>query len=360
MRWPHFAVLASPTNLLVFVLSAQLRFIIACTVMAHWLHFPVTQLLAYSAVPVLEPASPGAAAIRHLFIIVLLICSAIFLIVVGLIIISLLRFRAHGSAPPLQNFWNHRAEIGWTIPPVLIVLFLAVVSAKLIVNEERGPEFSSPEAGNADLTVVGHQWWWEVRYAGTNAVTANEIHIPIGRKLRVQIDSADVIHSFWLPQLGPKKDMIPGWHNFVWLEADRAGIYDGACTEFCGDQHAWMRFIVIAEDESQYQTWLTHQSEMAPIPTSPAAKAGMNIFFAQTCANCHAISGTSAVANAAPDLTHLATRRDLAAGVISNTPENLRRWLADPQQIKPGCKMPNFGFNNDQLDHLLAYLETLR
>jgi cytochrome c oxidase subunit 2 len=327
----------------------------------QWLHSPVTLgLPANAAVQVLDPVSPDAAAVRHLFIVALIVCAVIFSIVAGLIAVSLFRFRARDSGTPRQWFGSHRAEVGWIVPPAVIVLFLAVGSAKVIVSQNAAPAHELPDAGTPDLTVVGHQWWWEVRYAGSTAVTANEIHIPVGRKLRVQVDSADVIHSFWVPRLGPKKDMIRGHPNFMWLQADRAGVYEGACSEFCGDQHAWMRFTVVAEDEPAYQKWLAHQAQPAPPPTSPAATAGRNIFFAQTCANCHAIAGTSAVANAAPDLTHFAGRTDLGAGVMANTPQNLARWLSNPQRVKPGCQMPNFNLGNEQLDQLIAYLETLR
>ena len=214
--------------------------------------------------------------------------------------------------------------------------------------------------GEADIVVVGHQWWWEVRYPGSGAVTANEIHIPIGRRFRVRVESADVIHSFWVAQLGPKMDMIPGHPNFVWLEADRAGVYDGACAEFCGDQHAWMRFRVVAEPVPQYEAWLAHQAQPAPTSAGAVAEAGTRFFFAQACANCHAIKGTSAIADAAPDLTHLASRTELAAGRIANNPQNLARWLRNPQAIKPGCQMPNFTLNDEQLTQLVAYMEGLK
>ena len=316
--------------------------------------------LASASVPVLDPASPNAATIYHVFGVVFLICMLILAIVVGLIVTALVRFRVTERVTPKQEFGSHRAEVVWTLFPVLIVFGLSIVSAKLVFSIIALPTREVSEAGDADLIVVGHQWWWEVRYPASGAVTANEIHVPVGRKLRVRVEAADVIHSFWVPQLGPKMDMIPGRHNFVWLQADRAGTYDGACSEFCGAQHAWMRFVVVAEPEPQYQAWLTHQIQPAPDPAGAPALAGRNFFFSQTCANCHAIGGTSAIANAAPDLTHVASRSQLAAGVISNTPEALARWLRDPQQIKPGCQMPNFGLNENQVTQLVAYLEGLR
>jgi len=212
----------------------------------------------------------------------------------------------------------------WAALPVLIVIAFSFISAKFIVSHEAN-------AGDADVVVVGHQWWWEVRYPTARAVTANEIHIPVGRKLRVRVESADVIHSFWVPQLGPKMDMIRGHPNFVWLQADQPGTYEGACSEFCGDQHAWMRFIVIAESETEFKQWLAQQARPAESASSEAAKAGKDFFFAQSCANCQAI-GASATATAGPDLTHLASRRQLAAGMLDNTHENLTRWLKNPNK----------------------------
>lgn len=205
----------------------------------------IDPLAASATVPVLNPASPDAATIRHLFFVVFLICCAIFLVVVALILTSVIRFR--GGSTPVQEFGRPRSEAIWAIAPVLIVFALSTVSTKLILSILAMPTSRISEAGNADLLVVGHQWWWEVRYPAAGAVTANEIHIPVGRKLRVRVETADVIHSFWVPQLAPKMDMIPGHPNFVWLEADRPGVYEGSCAEFCGNQHAWMRFIIVAE-----------------------------------------------------------------------------------------------------------------
>ncbi|MGA2231691.1 MAG: cytochrome c oxidase subunit II [Tepidisphaeraceae bacterium] len=315
--------------------------------------------LADSTVPVLDPASPNAAAIYHLFFVVSLICLAIFVIVATLICMSVVRFRASGGELPAQNFGSDRSEIIWTIFPVVIVLFLAVMSAKLVLSAQASASVDVAGPGNADLIVVGHQWWWEARYPGSGVVAANEIHVPIGHKFLVRVDSADVIHSFWVPQLAPKMDMVPGQHNYVYLQADQPGVYDGACSEFCGDQHAWMRFIVVAQSESEYAQWLASQALPGRVPSAPYALAGRKIFFTQTCINCHAIGGTSAIANAAPDLTHISLRRQLAAGVIPNTPDNLARWLRNPQDIKPGCKMPDFGLDDNQVNQLVAYLEGL-
>jgi cytochrome c oxidase subunit 2 len=317
-------------------------------------------MLASSLVPVLDPMSPNAAAICSIFLVVLLISLAIFVVVVALIGTSMVRFRSKDGTLPKQAFGSRTAEIFWTLPPLLIVLSLGVASAKLIYSISALPSRSVSPTVAADLVVVGHQWWWEVHYPQSGAVTANEIHVPIGKKLCVQVDSADVIHSFWTPQLAPKVDMVPGQHNFLWLEADAAGTYDGACSEFCGDQHAWMRFIVIAEPEAQYQAWLTQQAKPAYMPDSPVALAGRNFVLSQTCLNCHEIRGINASVAAGPDLTHVTSRRLLGAGVLENTPQTMERWLSNPNQYKPGCMMPNFALNQQQLKEVTAYLESLR
>jgi cytochrome c oxidase subunit II len=319
--------------------------------------------LASSVVPVLDPASPNARVLDHLFMGVLVVCTIILFIVVGLIGVSLGRFRASGNGTdPPQDFGNRRAEFLWLMPPVLIVLVFAIISAKLVfaINVPAMRELSEGGSDAADVIVVGHQWWWEVRYPASGAVTANEIHIPVGRQMRVRLDSADVIHTFWVPQLGPKKEMIPGHPNYIWLQADRPGVYEGACAQFCGDQHAWMRFIVVADEPSVYRIWIKNQARPAIESNSSLALAGRRIFFAQTCANCHTIAGTTARANAAPDLTHISTRAQLGAGVMDNSPQALARWLKNPQEIKPRCMMPNFGFSDQQVTELTVYLEGLR
>ena len=218
-----------------------------------------------SAAPVLDPASKDAAAIHHLFLLVFIICLAILVVIASLVLVSLKRFRANGDMLPQQNFGSHRSEMIWAALPVLIVIALSFISAKFIVSHDAG-------AGEADIVLVGHQWWWEVRYPTAGAVTANEIHIPVGRKLRVRVESADVIHSFWVPQLGPKMDMVRGHPNFVWLQADQPGTYEGACSEFCGDQHAWMRFIVIAESETEFKQWLPGRRGRRNLPPARPPK----------------------------------------------------------------------------------------
>jgi cytochrome c oxidase subunit 2 len=192
-------------------------------------------------------------------------------------------------------------------------------------------------------------------------VTANEIHIPAGKPLSVRLDSKDVLHEFWVPELARKMTTVPGQLNHIWLQADKPGVYIGTCSEFCGAQHAWMRILVVAEEPSKFEEWQRAQLQPSRTPTSDAAAKGLALFQTSTCMNCHAIGGvTGADSRVAPDLTHVASRRQLGAGILENTPANMRRWLKNPQHIKPGSLMPDFNFTDQELDELREYLETLR
>jgi cytochrome c oxidase subunit 2 len=305
--------------------------------------------------PVFDPASPQAGAISSLFALVLVICGVILLIVAGMVCTALIRYRHRPNSPdPPAYFGNRKLEIIWTVVPMLVIFWLFVLTV-------RGMQESDPPASqDSDLVVIGHQWWWEVRYAQAGVVSANEIHIPVGRNWRVRLESTDVIHNFWVPQLARKIQMIPGQPNYIWLEADSSGIYDGSCAEYCGAEHAWMRFTVIAESPAAYAAWLSKQEKPAVVPTTDSARAGLKIFQTMTCINCHSIRGVSMAGNAAPDLTHLASRATLGAGVLSNTEANLFLWLKNPQAAKPGCLMPDLKLTDAQAHALVSYLETLQ
>lgn len=316
-----------------------------------------------STFPVFDPASPQAESIRDLFVHVLLISAGIFAIVSGLICVALYRFRATEKLP-VQDFGSHRREIAWMAGPVIIVVWIAAISIKLILTINALPTQYVPgataEEDGVDIIVTGHQWWWEIEYPESGIVSANEIHIPTGKKLRVALRSEDVIHCFWVARLTRKMDAIPGHENFVWLEADKPGTYQGRCAEYCGTQHAWMNFLVIAHEPDDFAAWQQREKQVPAPPNEKLASDGQALFMKLTCSQCHAVAGSAAKEDFAPDLTHLASRAQLGAGVIKNTPENLRTWLANPQAVKPGCKMPNFKLKDEQLDQLVAYLETLR
>ena len=305
-------------------------------------------------ISVFSPASPQGKAISDLFCAVLVICAVVLAIVTGLIAYSLVRCRARqGGGEPRQVFGSHRFEIAWTVVPFLVLMWIFALTVRAMRVSD------PPEAGPPDLIVTGHQWWWEVRYAKPAFVTANEIHIPVGKPLSVRLTAADVIHDFWAPQLARKMDMIPGLTNHIWLQADKPGTYLGACAEYCGAEHAWMRFLVIAQPQSEFDAWAAHQAQPAA-PSSGPEERGRQIFLEMTCANCHAIQGVSTVTNVAPDLTHLASRRTLGAGAAQNTPADLARWLKNPQAIKPACRMPNLNLPTPQVNDLLSFFEGLK
>jgi cytochrome c oxidase subunit 2 len=304
---------------------------------------------------VLQPHSPQARAIFDLALKSSVILAVIFAIVAGAVIYALMRFRwREGETDPRQVEGNTTIEIVWTAIPCVIVVALFALTAQTMSLAD------PPPAPKPDLLVIGHQWWWEARYLQSGAVAANEIHIPVGRALSIRFDSADVLHEFWVPQLARKIAAIPGHPNQIWIEADTPGTYLGVCSEFCGTEHAWMHFLVIAETRKEFAAWESHQVQPAAPPTAPQAVKGLALFEQSSCVSCHSIGGTDARARVGPDLTHFASRRQIGAGIASNTPENLRRWLADPQEVKPGAKMPNFKLTDEQLGQLVAYFEGLR
>jgi cytochrome c oxidase subunit 2 len=302
------------------------------------------------AIAVFNPNSSQAGAIADLFYIILGICAVILLIVSGMIVYSLLRFRSRGEGEdPNQVTGNKTVEVVWTVIPILLIAFMSYISARAMTSMEA--PYATP-----DLTVIGHQWWWEVRYP-SGAVTANEVHFPAGRKLLVRLESADVIHDFWAPRLARKMDMVPGHTNHIWLQADSPGTYYGACAEYCGAQHAWMRFTVIAEAPEQFAQWQQQQLQPMRAASTEEARRGAQLFRDKTCVNCHALGKSLSAPNAGPDLAHLDTRQTLAAGRLTNTFENLERWLKDPQEFKPGVLMPNLQLSDKEARELAMFLE---
>lgn len=295
---------------------------------------------------------PQVGAISGLFAVVLVICGGILAFVVAWIVACILLCRAKDGAPePEQIKGRKNLEITWTAIPFLIVVFIFCMTARVMSTSD--PAESRPP----DLIITGHQWWWDVRYASNGVHTANEIHIPIGVPLLADIESADVLHDFWAPQLARKIHAVPGHPNHIWLQADKAGTYQGECAEYCGTQHAWMRFLVIAEKPEDFNRW--RETQLRPLPTTNFGMAaeGRRVFDQYSCVNCHAVAGVATNATAAPDLTHVAARETLGGCVITNTPESLARWLRNPQGLKPGCLMPNFGLTEDQVRQLVAFFE---
>jgi cytochrome c oxidase subunit II len=219
------------------------------------------------------------------------------------------------------------------------------------------------DRGALTVLVTGKQWWWEIRYLRGNdevASTANEIHIPVGQPVVFKLQATDVIHSFWVPTLAGKTDLIPGRTNQTWLQADRPGVYRGQCAEYCGEQHAHMSFEVIAEPLAQFHRWLAHQAEPARDPADERARKGRMVLENSPCAMCHQVRGTQAGGRVAPDLTHLASRRYIASGTLPNNRGSLAGWIVNSQGVKPGNHMPRINLDSESLDNLLVYLETLK
>jgi cytochrome c oxidase subunit 2 len=312
------------------------------------------QLALANIFPTFDPQSPYARAILDMGIVMLIVCAIIFVIVSGLIGYALVRGRQRGEGEPEQFAGSEKVEIVWTVIPLLIVAMLFGLTARAMQLSD------PPAAKEPDLIVIGHQWWWEIRYPKSGAVTANEIHIPIGKSLSVRLDSTDVLHEFWAPQLTRKMTTVPNAGKHIWLRADKPGTYLGVCSEYCGTQHAWMRFLVVAEPEQEFEKWQAAQLAPAPVPTSGLAAQGAQLFKDLTCVNCHAIGGTAATARVAPDLTHFSSRMQLGAGVVPNTRDNQWRWMKNPQSVKPGVKMPDFKLSDEQTTQIVDYLQTLK
>jgi len=240
--------------------------------------------------------------------------------------------------------------------PVVTLVVLFAVSDVYLVRQTSPP---NPRTAAMTVDVIGHQWWWEVRYPSTRAVTANEIHIPLDTRVNLVATTADVIHSFWVPELNRKIDMVPGRQNRILLYGTRVGEYRGQCSQFCGLQHANMAMKVFVQSPSAFRSWLASMSTPARPPSSAQATAGKQLFMSSQCASCHTIAGTAAQGTVGPDLTHVASRTTLAANTIPNTPTDLAAWIANPQAIKPGDRMPDLGLSRAAVQQVVAYLETL-
>jgi cytochrome c oxidase subunit 2 len=301
----------------------------------------------------LDPHSPQARAIADLFDDTLIVCAVIFTIVAVLVTYAVYRFRDRSSPAPVQIEGHTRFEIAWTIAPALVLVGIFFLTVRAVNG-------SDPVADREpDLTVIAHQWWWEIRYK-SGAVTANEIHIPTGKPLLVSVKSADVIHDFWVPDLARKIDAVPGRTSTIWMQADAPGNYLGTCAEYCGSQHAWMRILVVAQSEQEFGAWEHQTLERAPVPSADDAARGAKLFTQMTCVKCHAIAGNGEGGQAGPDLTHIQSRSTLGAGVMQNTPSELARWLKDPQDVKPASHMPNVQLSDAQIADFVAYFETLQ
>jgi len=294
---------------------------------------------------------PPADAIGTLALIVGVIALLIFIGVEAALVYAVWRYRASRNlgGQPATFERNRRLEIAWTAAPALILAVVFVLTLGTMA-----------EINGAGVTPVmriaatGHQWWWEFAYGGTK--TANELHVPVNTPIDLDLTSVDVIHSFWVPELGPKMDMLPGTTNHLRVLARRAGSYDGQCSEFCGVEHAWMRIRVIVQSQAEFDSWLAAQA----VPAVTHGGDGERVFLSNICVSCHTVRGSAAAGTAGPDLTHVAARATIGAGVLPNDVARMRAWIADPQRYKPGSLMPRVPLSDADLDALAAFLGALK
>jgi cytochrome c oxidase subunit II len=300
--------------------------------------------------------SDFARAILHVYSIVTWATAIIGVVVFVALFVTLVRFRARpgDTTLPRQIRGHTLLEIAWTIAPALALLVIAIPTIQVVFRTQS----AATPADALQVTVRGWQWWWEFRYPQLDLVTANELHLPEGRRVVLRLDGPDVIHSFWIPQLGGKRDVIPGRLNQITLTPERPGEYWGQCAEFCGASHANMGMRAVVQTAADFDAWVAQQ-RAAPAEAAGPAAAGKAVFAGSACVGCHTIKGVSA-GILGPDLTHFGSRAMLAAGMWPNTPENVAEWLKDPQRLKPGVKMPALGLSDDQAKAIAAYLTSLK
>ncbi|MDR3615271.1 MAG: cytochrome c oxidase subunit II [Candidatus Obscuribacterales bacterium] len=287
------------------------------------------------------------------------ICTIIFIVVAGLLVAIIGKFKTpenDDGSEPRQVRGNVRLEIVWTAIPLLIVIVLGVLTAivMLVVNPAVGSK-------KPDLIVVGHQWWWEYQYPKYGVTTANEFYLPLGKNSLVEVRSADVVHSFWVIAFGQKMDAIPGHPTNMWIHPTKKGLFLGTCSEYCGAQHGLMRIIANVVSPEDFETWIKAQAVIPAVSEDATVLKGKELFNAATCVQCHRVAGNpDAQALIGPDLTHLAQRKTLGAGVLENTPENLAKWMQNPQTFKPGINMPNMRLTDADAHSIAVYLESLK
>jgi cytochrome c oxidase subunit 2 len=311
---------------------------------------------------IFDPHSTPADSLFHLSVFVLAICGVIFLVVCTLLVYAVVKFRARADDSehePPQVYGSTQIELAWTVIPILIVVVLVLATTRVIraVQDAKRP----PSA--VEVIAIGHQFWWEFRYPALGVVTANELHIPVSDPANpsptfLKLLSADTDHSFWVPQLAGKTDLIPNRVNEMWMDPHRTGVFLGQCAQYCGTQHAKMLLQVSVDSQEDFRNWVNAQK--LPAKEDDSVRAGRKVFETTACINCHAVAGTAATGRFGPDLTHMMSRRTIAAGAADNTPENLGMWIQDPDMFKPGSLMPAMKLSDADQDALVRYLETLK
>lgn len=317
-----------------------------------------------SPTSILDPAGTPAHSVFSLSMLVLGITVAIFVVVAGLLLYALLRYRHRPSdkdalQEPVQIYGSNQIELSWTVIPILIVVMLFLATARVIYSTEHAVK----PADSLDVTVIGHQFWWEYRYPKLGIVTANELHIPVSDPKHptatyLTMSSADTNHSFWIPRLAGKMDLIPNKVNTMWIDPQASGLYLGQCAQYCGTQHAKMLLRVYADTPTEFAAWVAHQQQAST--QDAAASEGRAVFERNACISCHTIAGTVATGRFGPDLTHVASRDTIASGAVPNSMANLRTFVDNPAHFKPGVLMPPMHLDAHDLDAVTAYLVTLK
>jgi cytochrome c oxidase subunit 2 len=311
----------------------------------------------------LEPAGEIAARIDSLWHVMLWVSVAVYVLV--MIALGIAVFRRHRCSNRRTGTDPCTERLATRVVAVATGATVAILFVFLFFDFFTGRAIAQPDGVPFRVSIVGRQWWWEVTYENDSTpqqqlVTANEMHVPVGRPMQLLLTSRDVIHSFWIPNLNGKTDLVPGYESRAWFVADTPGVYRGQCAEFCGLQHSKMGFTVIAESQEKFERWYAGQLTSAARPGDSLRKAGETLFMSGTCASCHTIRGTSAGGRAGPELTHVGSQSTIAAGALPNTPKNMARWITDAQRIKPGSMMPSQHIPAHELRLLVAYLEGLR
>lgn len=311
----------------------------------------------------LDPKGPIAQMQLDLFVLTLWVCLGAFIVVGGAMFIALVKFRARkeGDEPP-AGLPTHSSALEWGFLAITagLLILIEIPNVKLLYQMYDAPEGSNPLTVN----VIGHQWWWEFEYPEYGFKTANEWHIPKGRAVEIHLSTADVIHSFWAPQFAGKLDTMPNQDNKMWLQADELGVFPGQCAELCGDSHAVMRFITVVDTPADFEAWVEKQKAKAqPFRhgfNQELVDEGAQLFMTKTCMACHTIRGANAFGVLGPDLTHFGSRLTVADGILDNNAENIKKWIADPEKIKPGSLMPKLDLNERELDAVAAYMISLK
>ena len=329
---------------------------------SRWLLLAVPLALGLAACSPTDPQNmmmPNgdvAERLADLWWLVFWLATAVFVVVEGILVYTVFRYRRRPGQPmPTQTHGHTVFELGWTILPTLILVGIGIPSVQALFD------LNEPPTTPLDVEVIGHQWWWEFRYPAYNVVTATDLHIPVQQPVRFTLRSADVQHSFWVPRLAGKTDLLPPRVNHMWFNAKEPGFYSAQCAELCGIQHAQMRFYVVAQPQAEFDAWVRGQQAAPAQPAGGDAQRGLQAIISGGCIACHTIEGTIASAQVGPNLTHVASRSSLAGGILENTPENLARWLRNPQDVKVGnlMNLPR-PLTEDEIRDLVAYLSTLR